>query len=393
MKRILIYSLAYFPKFVGGAEVAIKEITDRISPADYTFDLITLHIDKGDPSYEVIGNVHVYRVGSGTLLGKVFSPLTGLFKTFSLLGKHRYHWFWVMMVTYIGGSAYIANILRFWNRVPIILTLQEGDSEKYIRTKWGGLVALSWYLALFFTQRVQVISEYLGKRARDFGYTGEIVLIPNGATASHFAQTYSKEEIDGCTDMLNKKADEVCLVTTSRLAEKNALDTVIRSLPFLPEHISFVIFGTGSDEQKLRNLAESLGVTDRVKLMGQLSHTDMPKYLKACDIFVRPSRSEGFGNSFIEAMAAGLPVIATQVGGIADFLFDAVRNPDKETTGWAVDVDSPEQIAGAVKDILGDKDKTLRVVAEAQKMAAEKYDWGLIARDMKEKVFDRGLDQ
>lgn len=389
MKRILIYSLAYFPKFVGGAEVAIKEITDRISPTDCVFDLITLHIDKSDPPYEVIGNVHVYRVGSGTLLGKVLSPLTGLIKTFSLLRTHTYDWFWVMMVTYIGGSAYIANILRFWNRVPIILTLQEGDSEKYIRTKWGGLVALSWYLALFFTQRVQVISTYLEKRARDFGYTGEIILVPNGATIQHFAQTFPKEVLDDCKDMLNKKADEVCLVTTSRLVEKNALDIVIRSLPLLPDHISFVIFGTGSDEEMLRGLAESLGVSDRVKLMGQLSHADMPKYLKACDIFVRPSRSEGFGNSFIEAMAAGLPVIATQEGGIADFLFDAKRNPDKATTGWAVDTDSPEQVAKAVQDILSDKDRTARVVAEAKNMATEMYDWGPIAKAMRERVFAR----
>lgn len=390
MKRILIYSLAYFPKFVGGAEVAIKEITDRISPSDYVFDLITLHIDKSDPPYEVIGNVHVYRVGSGTLFGKVLSPVTGLFKTFSLLSAHKYDWFWVMMVTYIGGSAYIANILRFWRKVPIILTLQEGDSEKYIRTKWGGLVALSWYLALFFTHRVQVISTYLEKRARDFGYTGEIILVPNGATIQHFAQTFSKEVIDDCKDMLNKKADEVCLVTTSRLVEKNALDIVIRSLPLLPDHISFVIFGTGSDEAMLRSLAESLGVSGRVKLMGQISHEDMPKYLKACDIFVRPSRSEGFGNSFIEAMAAGLPVIATQEGGIADFLFDAKRNPDKATTGWAVDTDNPEQIAKAVLDILGNKDRTAQVVAEAKNMATQMYDWDLIAKTMREKVFARG---
>ena len=55
-------------------------------------------------------------------------------------------------------------------------------------------------------------------------------------------------------------------------------------------------------------------------------------------------------------MAAGLPVIATQEGGIADFLFDAVRNPDKETTGWAVDKDSPEQIAEAVREIVASRE-------------------------------------
>ena len=89
------------------------------------------------------------------------------------------------------------------------------------------------------------------------------------------------------------------------------------------------------------------------------------------------------GNSFIEAMAAELPVIATQEGGIADFLFDAKRNPDKETTGWAVDRDSPKQIAEAVKEILENPEQVVRVKATAKKMAVEKYDWNLIAEQMR----------
>ena len=118
----------------------------------------------------------------------------------------------------------------------------------------------------------------------------------------------------------------------------------------------------------------------------------MPLALKACDIFIRPSRSEGMGNSFIEAMAAELPVIATQEGGIADFLYDAKRNPDKETTGWAVDKDSPEQIAAAVRDILAHPEQAARVKATAKAMALEKYDWGLVAGLMKT-VFDRVLSK
>ncbi len=117
----------------------------------------------------------------------------------------------------------------------------------------------------------------------------------------------------------------------------------------------------------------------------------MPKYLKISDIFCRPSLSEGFGNSFVEAMAVGLPVIATQEGGIADFLFDAKRNPEQETTGWAVDARSPEQIAEAVRDILDNPEKTQRIVATAKKMALEKYDWNIIAEDMQEKVFNKLL--
>jgi len=116
----------------------------------------------------------------------------------------------------------------------------------------------------------------------------------------------------------------------------------------------------------------------------------MPLMLAACDIFIRPSRSEGMGNSFIEAMAAELPVIATQEGGIADFLFDAKKNPGTPTTGWAVSKDAPQEIADAVQDILAHPEQVAHVKATAKALALEKYDWDLIAGDMKE-LFDRLL--
>ena len=94
------------------------------------------------------------------------------------------------------------------------------------------------------------------------------------------------------------------------------------------------------------------------------------------------------GNSFVEAMAAGLPVIATQEGGIADFLFDEKRNPDKPVTGFAVDKDSPEQIAAQVKNIMEHPEKMRAVVATAKAIVMQKYDWNVIARDMREKVFE-----
>ena len=126
-----------------------------------------------------------------------------------------------------------------------------------------------------------------------------------------------------------------------------------------------------------------------MRFLGQIGHADLPKYLKASDIFIRASRSEGMGNSFVEAMAAGIPVIATQEGGLSDFLFDEKRNPDQPITGWAVDKDSPPQIAAAIKDIMARPEKVRAVVATAKQMVIEKYDWNLVAKDMREKVFER----
>ena len=62
-KKILIFSLAYYPNHVGGAEVAIKEITDRIDQDEYEFHLLSLRYDSLLPKQEKVGNVHVHRIG------------------------------------------------------------------------------------------------------------------------------------------------------------------------------------------------------------------------------------------------------------------------------------------------------------------------------------------
>jgi glycosyltransferase involved in cell wall biosynthesis len=219
---------------------------------------------------------------------------------------------------------------------------------------------------------VQAISTFLAGWAKQLGFAGLPVIIGNGVDIANFSNKHHEKNHNG-----------TILVTASRLVHKNAIDDVIRSLAFLPESIKFRIYGIGPEEFKLRQLAEELGVSSRVEWKGYVNHKELPSALAECDVFIRPSRSEGMGNSFIEAMAAGLPVIATQEGGIADFLFDAKRNPDKETTGWAVDKDSPEQIAEAVKYILNNPEQVTRVTATAKKLVRDNYDWNSIAEKMK----------
>jgi glycosyltransferase involved in cell wall biosynthesis len=106
----------------------------------------------------------------------------------------------------------------------------------------------------------------------------------------------------------------------------------------------------------------------------------MSKYLHASDIFIRPSLSEGFGNSFIEAMASRVPVIATPVGGIIDFLKDG-------ETGLFCEVKNPKSIAQKVEKLIKDKESREYIVRNAYEMVKNKYDWNIIANDMKNKVF------
>ena len=94
------------------------------------------------------------------------------------------------------------------------------------------------------------------------------------------------------------------------------------------------------------------------------------------------------GNSFIEAMAAGIPVIATQEGGIADFLFDPEKNPDIKPTGLAVKVGDHEAIARQVMRYTKDVLLRREVTDNARALVQARYDWKTIVRGMRERVFN-----
>ena len=376
MKKILIFSLAYYPRFIGGAEVAIKEITDRLGE-EYEFDMVTLR--KHAPAFERVGKVAVYRVGLPWRGGRTSSfkffpfskllfPVLAYRKAQSLHKQKKYDAIWSMMAAYAGFAALFFKLRN--PRVPFLLTLQEGDPIPHIKRRAAPVYPL---FRMIFTKadRLQAISSYLGDFGRSMGFRGPLEIIPNGVDVGRFVSASAPD----------KKDNSIRIVTTSRLVRKNAVDDIIRALPLLPEHVRFIVLGAGPDLQVLKSLVQTLGISGRVEFRGFVDHERLPGELKTCDIFVRPSRSEGMGNSFVEAMAAGLPVVATQEGGLKDFISPAVA--------WVVEKDHPDQIALQIKAILGNPEHTKQVIENARRMVEEKYDWNVIARDMREKVFSR----
>ncbi|HVV39376.1 MAG TPA: glycosyltransferase [Candidatus Paceibacterota bacterium] len=395
MKRVLIFSLAYYPKFVGGDSVAIREITDRTNPDELEFHMVTLRFDSTLPKVERVGNVLVHRIGftrvnpnSADLkkfplhYNKYLFQFTAAFKAASLHHRYKYDGIWAVMAHSAGVPAAIFKL--FHSNVPYLLTLQEGDPPHYIERVMRPVWPL-FKRAFTSADMVQAISVFLSDWARRMGYKGPLEIIPNGVDIRRFTGPQERFEV---RKALNIRENETILITSSRLVRKNAVDDVIRAMALLPATVHFLVLGVGPDEAKLKQLAHDLGVAPRVKFLGHISHDKLPAYLQASTIFIRPSRSEGFGNSFVEAMAADLPVIATQEGGIADFLFDRKRNPDMPTTGWAVDKDSPEQIAAAAEDILSNPEQVKKVISTAHKLAVEKYDWEIVARAMRQRVFN-----
>lgn len=380
MKRILIFSLTYIP-FVGGAEVAVKEITDRIADG-YEWDLITVRPSRNHPKFEKIGNVNVYRIGFANnqvdnlskigfifRLNKILYPILAFMKAIRLNRERKYEGIWSIMAAYAGLAGLFFK--TFNRKVKSILTLQEGDTSEHVKRKAG---LFSFLLKKIFKQAdyIQAISKYLISFAKDFDCDKDIVVIPNGVDLSKFTGDI----------LIKDNKTNFKIITTSRLVEKNGLRDLILSLRYLDDTYTLDILGTGPLSSELLNLVRENKLGERVNFVGTLSQSDMISYLRQSDVFVRPSLSEGLGNSFLEAMAIGLPIIGTAVGGIVDFLVDS-------ETGLFCKVHNPEDIAEKIKIIKNDDNLRKKLIENGQKLVKEKYSWELIVRQFQSEIFDK----
>jgi len=372
-RRVAIFSLVYLPHFVGGAEIALKEITDRMPSDQFDLHLITLRAPGDLAEEEKLGNITVHRIlGHLPLaLAKLLYPFAAYRTARSLHRERPFVHIWSIMAAY-GGFAALFFKYRFSN-IRFLLTLQEGDPIPYIKRRARFVYPL---FKRIFTRAdaVQAISSYLADWAKEMG-ARSVEVVPNGVDVEGFKTKVAEESIRILRNELLIREDEKVLITTSRLVEKNAVGDVIESLQYLPNNIKFLILGVGPLEDRLRAQVGELKLANRVLFLGHVPYEKLPLYLQASDVFIRPSISEGMGNSFIEAMAAGIPVIATPVGGIPDFL------KDKET-GLFCAVHDPKDIARKVTILLRDRDILSYVVGNAQRLVSGRHEWSHIARKM-----------
>ena len=395
-KKVLIFSMAYYPNFHGGAEPSIKEITDRVNPQDIEFHMITCRWNSETPKIERYGNILVHRIGFSIKdpefsdygnnfklkLNKYYFQIFAGIKALQLHRKYKYNCMWSVMLLSAGIPA---AIFKFFNpKISYVLTLQEGTPiEQNTKT-----MKIAWPIfrqAVLKANKIVSISEYLIKWARMMGYTKEIDLIKNGANPNDLNENYTSEQVEEIKKELGKRENEIFLVNTSRLVFQKGHDLTIRALKDLPNNIKLVLVGDGEDEGKLKDLARELGLKDRVIFTGRVSRDVVTLYRKACDIFVAPSRSEGLGNAFVSALASRLPLVTTGVGGIADYAFDnktAWLVPNDEMTG-------PEKIAEKVKEIIAKPEIAKQISETARKLVEQDYDWNKIATKMQKEVFNK----
>ena len=171
------------------------------------------------------------------------------------------------------------------------------------------------------------------------------------------------------------------VVSVSRLVYRKGILDLVEAAHIVQKQkpqVRFAIIGSGPLMRVLRRRVHSLGLTNNVFLLGRIEHSDLSNYLAPNAIFVSPAHYEPFGLTTIEAMAAKVPVVATNVGGSSELLKEGLR-------GKLVDPKTPQQIADAIMHLLDLPQTLLNELREnAHNFVVDKFNPQEVAEQMLE---------
>jgi len=278
-----------------------------------------------------------------------------------LMALHQYRK--IDLLYSVDSIAFIAAAFfgRLW-RVPTVFNFQAsifypGRERDYA----------PWQITLFeFTNRfaarvadrVICISQEIVHCARYAGATADrLAIIPNSINLAVFQA--SRKSKDG----------RICLYVGA-LRPIKGVEYLIRAIPKVLKRFPetrFVLVGDGPDREKIARWIAAYGLSQSVELAGYVFHDRLPAYYQQADLFVMPSLNEAQGLVALEAMACGLPVVASQVGGIPEMIQDGHN-------GLLVPPKDSDALAGAIIRVLDDR--TLRgSLSQNALQAARKFSW------------------
>lgn len=170
---------------------------------------------------------------------------------------------------------------------------------------------------------------------------------------------------------LKPSGKSASIISVSNLVSTKGLALNIQAVARLRHKypdIRYIVVGGGPEEANLRALTKSLQVEDKVEFTGPVPNHQVPGLLGKAKVFSLPSTMEGFGIAYLEAMAAGLPVIACQGQGIADILVPG-------DTGLLVEPHNLEDLVRALDELLAEPERAGQMGARARKMALSQFSW------------------
>ncbi|MFH1023616.1 MAG: glycosyltransferase [Planctomycetota bacterium] len=336
----------------GGAEPQLVKLATALAERDVRVSVISLSADRME-------NAHPLRA-AGIPLAVV--PQSGFWSWRTLLrlrriiGRERPD----IVHTWLFTSDLYGRIAARLAGVPIVMSASRGlDIDKPIRRQWADRILRP--LTTAYTVNARAVGDMLMRRERV--PAGKIFLIPNGVASPASSPTDTPGET---RRRLGVPASGFLVGGVGRLVPVKGFRTLLETIRRMGDAgraVHVCLAGDGPLREELLNLAARLGISDRVTFAGH--QNDMRGILAAFDVLVSSSLSEGCSNVILEAMAAGKPVIATEVGG----------NPELVTpgeTGLLVPPEDPAALADAILRLLRNPGECRRM-GEAGRLRVEEH--------------------
>lgn len=363
LPSVLLLS-TYYPPVLGGAETASAQLAEFLATRGHRVTVVTKRTRSDVPSEEVRNGVRVVRVspvGERSAAGKWLAlpaMLTELIR--------RQHEHDVVVCIDYRGVGLAALLARGVTARPVIFQaatdgvisfarVRDALSRAGFRSHWFADVAV-WPLQRLYdgADAYPCISRAIEAETLASGVTRErIVYLPNPVDTRLFAPVSPARKSE-----LRQRAgiaeDALVAIIAGRLSrEKGQLDALAAwALTRVPNSL-LVLVGPDMPGHpwdigpQARAFVTREGLADRVRFVGGVPPADVPDWLRVADVAIQPSHFEAFGTSAIEAMAAGLPVIASDVGGLKDFVEPGIN-------GLRVAPQRPVDLAEAIGRVLSD---------------------------------------
>jgi glycosyltransferase involved in cell wall biosynthesis len=256
----------------------------------------------------------------------------GVYRLWKFMRREKFD----IVETFTHDSNLIGLPIAWLAGVPVRIATHRGVIEHFPRWR---LKLHTLMINLGIADVFVAVSAWTGRQAKREGVrASRILVIPNGVTPLDVASVDRAE----VRKQLQLKDGDLFLLSVGRLVFQKGHDMLIDAVPALVRHhpgLTVNLCGDGPQTENIRAQVAKLGVEDHVRLLG--TWNNVAPLLAIADIFILPSRSEGLSRALLEAMAAGLPIVATRVEGVEEVVTDGVH-------GLLVPLESPAEFAKAL---------------------------------------------
>ncbi len=376
MERDILMVNPFFIPYLGGTEKVIYEISKRLVN-DFDITVLTTRW-KGTKKEEYIDGIRVVRAGA-IVIKKLPHPLP---PPYALAPGKR---------NYIMKESKTHRITHFHNRFfynPLDFFLVKKVGKKLALTLHNsrpeGIDPVTDLVGSTYDDTVgkmifekcdyiTAVSRDTMEKTLDEEFWAKTKVIYNGVDEKKFNPKADGSWVRERLEI----SDEIVVLTVARLVEQKGIKYLIDAVQKLGDYpLKLVIKGDGPKKNSLIKRAKKLGIEDKVIFFDEkIPEQDLPGLYTAADMFVLPSLYEPFGLVVTEAMASGLPVIASRVGGLKE-----VVTPE---TGFLFEPRNPDDLAGKIALLASDKGLRKNMGRAGRKRILDIFTWDKIAKEYK----------